>query len=348
MIDFTQVRLLSAYTHYVGNQTNEEELILSESPADIPMAAEALILDHWLSHFDLAIEHRFKSLDMDGHEVTWPAKLGDTFGVDKAPEELKALSHDLARKLYGSVDHPGIAGGYLHVVLFDLIVIDDELVQAIGVYKSETRDPFINYVKKDQGYSFEVEEGYPLSKLDKGALVLNLASEDNYLVFTHDKKNPAGVARYWAESFLNLELRESSYQQTYEMMHMAKEFVTGELAAQVSRPDQIDLLNKTSDYFKTNERFEKNDYIDEVFQDPDIASSFTLFKENYEMQKGTQLPDDFEISDSALRKQGRVFKSVLKLDKNFHIYIHGDRSKIERGQDADGKKYYKIYFEEEN
>ena len=28
---------------------------------------------------------------------------------------------------------------------------------------------------------------------------------------------------------------------------------------------------------------------------------------------------------------GRVFKSVLKLDKNFHIYIHGDRNKIERG-----------------
>ncbi len=42
------------------------------------------------------------------------------------------------------------------------------------------------------------------------------------------------------------------------------------------------------------------------------------------------------------------FKSVLKLDKNFHIYIHGDKELIEKGyDDAVGKKFYKIYYDEE-
>jgi hypothetical protein len=50
----------------------------------------------------------------------------------------------------------------------------------------------------------------------------------------------------------------------------------------------------------------------------------------------------------AVKKQERIFKSVLKLDKNFHIYIHGDRELIEQGMDADGRKFYKIYFEEES
>jgi len=39
---------------------------------------------------------------------------------------------------------------------------------------------------------------------------------------------------------------------------------------------------------------------------------------------------------------------VLKLDKNFHIYIHGNKELIERGTDPDGRKYYKIYFEQES
>ena len=42
-----------------------------------------------------------------------------------------------------------------------------------------------------------------------------------------------------------------------------------------------------------------------------------------------------------------MFKGVLKLDKNFHIYIHGNRELIEQGIDKDGRKFYKIYFERE-
>ena len=55
--------------------------------------------------------------------------------------------------------------------------------------------------------------------------------------------------------------------------------------------------------------------------------------------------DNFSISTSAVKYQSRVFKSVLKLDNNFHIYIHGDKELIEKGTDNDGRKYYKIYYD---
>jgi len=62
-----------------------------------------------------------------------------------------------------------------------------------------------------------------------------------------------------------------------------------------------------------------------------------------------QIADNFEISAQAVKRQARVFKSVLKLDKNFHIYIHGSRELIEKGYDeAMNKHYYKIYFDEES
>ncbi len=34
-------------------------------------------------------------------------------------------------------------------------------------------------------------------------------------------------------------------------------------------------------------------------------------------------------------------------DKVFHICIHGDRNKIERGEDECGRKVYKIYYDQE-
>ena len=36
-------------------------------------------------------------------------------------------------------------------------------------------------------------------------------------------------------------------------------------------------------------------------------------------------------------------KRVLRLDKNYHLYIHGDPSKVEWLEDEKGK-YLKIYF----
>jgi hypothetical protein len=61
------------------------------------------------------------------------------------------------------------------------------------------------------------------------------------------------------------------------------------------------------------------------------------------------IADSFDISGAAVKKQARVYKSVLKLDKNFHIYIHGNKDLIEKGFD-DGRdmNYYKVYFREEN
>ena len=68
----------------------------------------------------------------------------------------------------------------------------------------------------------------------------------------------------------------------------------------------------------------------------------------YRENKQIELNNQFDISAKAVKKQARAFKSVLKLDKNFHIYIHGDRNMIEQGIDNDGRKFYKIYYQEEN
>ena len=63
--------------------------------------------------------------------------------------------------------------------------------------------------------------------------------------------------------------------------------------------------------------------------------------------KNLDFADNFTISESAVKKQARALKSVIKLDKNFDIYVHGNRNLIEQGRDEKGT-YYKIYYQKEN
>ena len=65
------------------------------------------------------------------------------------------------------------------------------------------------------------------------------------------------------------------------------------------------------------------------------------------MQILVDLAAQFDISPEAVKKQSRIFKSVIKLDRNFHIYVHGRTDLIEKGVDMDGRKYYKIYYQDE-
>jgi len=101
-------------------------------------------------------------------------------------------------------------------------------------------------------------------------------------------------------------------------------------------------------YFKEKESFEIDEFSNEVIGNPKAIESFKTFKQNYEKEFDTEIADSFDISSPAVKKQAKVFKSVLKLDKNFHIYIHGNKELIEKGFDDDkSMNYYKVYFKEE-
>jgi hypothetical protein len=131
---------------------------------------------------------------------------------------------------------------------------------------------------------------------------------------------------------------------------LTKSFVTDQLPNdfEITKANQIDLLKRSVDYFKTHDNFDKDEFEVEVLQDKDVIKSFRKFDDVYREQNDLEIANDFQISQQAVKKQARVFKSVLKLDKNFHIYIHGDRDLIEQGVEKDGRKYYKIYYQDES
>ncbi|MDX5325110.1 MAG: nucleoid-associated protein, partial [Bacteroidota bacterium] len=104
--------------------------------------------------------------------------------------------------------------------------------------------------------------------------------------------------------------------------------------------------NRTANYFKENEQFDQESFSEVVFRNEDISQKFRSFtQERSDVQ--VSLDEPFDIDQNAVKRKSRIFKSILKLDKNFHVYIHGNREMIEKGVDETGRKFYKLYYEEE-
>lgn len=160
--------------------------------------------------------------------------------------------------------------------------------------------------------------------------------------------NKNGDLYYWFEDFLKVRQRNDDYFHTQETLAVYKDYITKQLPTEfeVSKADQADFLNRSLNFFKEKEQFDFQEFTNEVLEDQSVIESFLNFKTDYEQDMQVSISEEFPINEAAVKKQQRHFKSVIKLDKNFHIYVHGDRRMIETGQDEKGK-YYRLYFEEE-
>lgn len=259
-------------------------------------------------------------------------------------------SKNVGRYLYDKSTHPQIKSGELCIFYMSDSSIDGEITDCIGVFKSENKETILKIEDKKTKYGLSDVSGINIRKLDKGCLIFNLEKDNGYLVALVDNTNKNIEAQYWKDDFLSVKPQKNEYHQTNEFLGITKQFVTKQLDEdfEVSKTDKIDFLNRSVDYFKKNETFDKQQFEEEVFGDSNVIESFRKFDQTYRQENEVELADKFEISAQAVKKQARVFKSVLKLDKNFHIYIHGNREMIEQGIDENGRKYYKIYYEEEN
>ncbi len=256
-------------------------------------------------------------------------------------------SKNIGKHLKAVSKHPNIKDGDLFVIKFSGIKLNKQPYDGLGIYKIENKESFIETAEYQKGEAgLQLKKGIGSKRLDKACLIL--FTEQPYTVFVID--NAPVETDYWQNEFIKASLKKDNANHTTQFLTLAKSFVTQQFPNdfEVSKADQIDLLNRSVAYFKTHDTFEKEDFEQEVFQDKNIIKSFQNFDETYRENHEIEVADSFEISAPAVKKQARVFKSILKLDKNFHIYIHGDRELIEQGVEKDGRKYYKIYFSQES
>lgn len=341
------VQLQQVIVHKVGNPSRGEDLKLSMNPLTLnDEIVSKLLTKYFLGPFNENELYHFTHLsDIEMNEVY-------SF-VRKIFEDRESFTQQsalLAQFLYGKSTHVKVKEGEFYVVLFDDVPFEGDFTRAIGLFKSETKETFLKVFQHGQSWEVIHEEGVNINKLDKGCLIFHANTNEGFKVCVVDATNKQNDAQYWVSDFLNVTPYSDSFHHTDKYLSLCKSFITNEYPEKfdVSKSDQIDMLNRSMDYFKTKENFSMEEFTNEVIHHQEVAETFMDYKKNFESARNFEIQDEFAIHVSAVKQQQRAFKTVLKLDKNFHVYIHGRRDLIEKGVDEmTGKKFYKFYFDEE-
>lgn len=333
--------------HKVGNPTNEENILLSKKEVAIDVEVRELLEQYFTKSFQFHEFYQFThSSNLELNECYHFVQK-----IFEEPSTIMEQSQNLAHHLYENSTHPKIKAGEFYVVYFNTTNLIGEMVDAVGLFKSENKEHFLKVYPQGEAFDVDSEEGININKLDKGCIIFNTDEENGYVLSVVDKTNKSSeAALFWIDHFLNAQPREDQYYQTSNTLEMYKTFVEKQLPEEfenLSRLDQADLKNRTMNYFQENSSFDLEVFEDQVLVEPDLIDSFTDYKNTYANERDLQIAETFDISDKAVRKQQRHYKSVIKLDKNFHIYVHGDRSKILQSEDEDGR-FYKLYFTDEH
>lgn len=347
MINPDSAKLECIVLHKIGNKLNDDGIRFSKSPLLPDTEITDLLLKYFFSPFK---QNEYYNLYHDTD-----IKLNEIYSYVSAvfadPQELYEQSVNIAKHLYEQSVHPKIKSGEIYITYFKDCLLDGENTDAVGIFKSETRDTYLKVYPSGDGFVIDSEAGININKLDKGCLIFNSEPEKGYIVAVVDNLSKGSEAQYWIDNFLHIRTREDEYHHTQNVLNLCKNFVVKSLPQEyeVSKADQAELLNNSLQFFKENENFNFDDFAENVMKEPQIIETFKQYKQSYEDENDLSIADGFDISEEAVKKQARGMKSIIKLDKNFHIYVHGKREMIEKGFDeTTGMHFYKLFYKEEN
>ena len=347
MIVTAEATIEKIVLHKVGNKLQDENIRFSQSELNLDESIKNLLSTYFFTPFKTDEYYNlYHETDINLNEV-----YSFVSQIFENPETLYDQSISLAKHLYEQSVHPKVKAGEFYVTYLKDCIIDGETVDAIGLFKSESKETFLKIYPTENSFAIGSDDGININKLDKGCLIFNTEKEKGFVVATVDNLSKGADATYWIDDFLKVMAREDKYFFTENVMSMCKNFVMNKLPEEfeIDRADQADLLNKSVQYLKEKEAFDMNEYAEEVMQEPQIIDSFKNYKQEFVNDYDLNISDSFEISGAAFKKQARRMRSVIKLDKNFHIYVHGKREYIKRGYDAkSGMNYYQVFFKEES
>lgn len=347
MIEFTRSEMTNLVIHYVGNKGLGEELTFSDKEIKLnDDFTKDTLMRYLTTPFKSDMYYKFKSTnEMYYHDVhCYVAELFKTGGKGNFIKKSK----EIATVLYNNSIHPKIRSGEFYVCYFRDCLVDGVVCDAVGLFKTEKKDTYLKVFSHDNNFDIENDNGINVSKLDKGCLIFNTETEDGYKISVVDNNNKvAECSFYWVEDFLNTKLRENSYLHTSNFIDTCVGFCEEILTESnnVSKEDKNKILNTSVGYFKEHTELNVEEFKKEILISEELQEAFVDYRTAYNDRMDITPIDNFEISATAIKKNQKYLKSVVKLDKNFHIYIHSHHDNIEKGYDEEkGMKYYKLYY----
>jgi hypothetical protein len=329
--------------HSVGNKLKGDNFILSNSSITINSDLDEVLHKFMFGQFKSNELYSFSNLTHNSVYLSIKQ-------IFSSYNSFVSESKKIAKHLFEATNNPKINGGNLFIAFFKDIIFDDELVNAIGLFKTESADTFLKIKSIEDKLMVERDAGISISKIAKGAIIFNKNEDDGYLISLVDRRGKNEEIAYWSESFLNLVAYKNDYYHTKNTMNCIGDFVTHTLPEiySMNKSEQTALLHTSLEYFKDNDNFAWNEFAKEVFIAPEVIGELDSHKSKFEKENDVEIAEIFTINVPAVKKEAKLFKSVIKLDDKFDIIIHKDNENLIRGKDtATGLNFYQLLFKNE-
>ncbi len=333
MLEVSESKLAQYVVHYVS-----DTLVLGEEVFSHPeVMLEAAFTQLAFNKLDFEQQYEFF------HESN--IGLNEVYTYVKAifDEEGSFLeqSKHIATHLHSASGHPNIKSGELFIGLFDNCFMSTEAKKVIAIVKIEEKEMFLDVKNEQNKVTVNGIDGINVKKINNMAVIVDMGADEAPVVFMKTKKKEDVV--YWQERFLKVKVADEHYHKTNLALTECKKYILKEES--FSNPEKLGLLNKTLDYFRSEEEFQVNDYIETVFEAADSTQKDIIVN--------SVKPYETVISESAIAKAEKSYKRKIKLDSAIEIQVNVRDIEqmdelIEIGFDEEtNRKFYKIYFNEE-
>jgi hypothetical protein len=350
MINLFNAHIENLSIHKVGNKSRNENTFLSANPYILKDEIVPLLKEFFFKPFRDKEENYYQF----AHEVD--LEYNDMFNLATELFTNPGSAHDISKKitqhLFEQSNHPHIKNGEVYIAYLSNISIDNNVVDAIGIFKSELKSDFLQFEEKESDIELILQEGVNLNKLDKGCLIFNYKKEEGYKILSVDSNRYD--ARYWLEHFLNVDAFQDENFMTKKYLKFCQSFAKDVVFPAEDKKQEVMFMNRAVNHFAKNDNFEETAFLNEVMDNPDLIPEF----KNYKIDKGEKYSiedvTNFPIANAADTDARKSIKNVINLDTNIQIkldFINPESAEkyVEKGWDEEKQMYYYlVYFNKEN
>lgn len=349
MINLFNTHVETLSIHKVGNKSRNESVFLSENPYSLNDEIVPILKEYFFKSFREKEENYYQfahEVDLEYNEMF---KLASEIFTD--PSSVHEVSKKITQHLFEQSNHPHIKNGEVYVTYLTNVSIDNNIVDAIGVFKSELRTDFLQFEEKDSNLEMILQVGINLNKLDKGCLIFNHKKEEGYKILTVDSNRYD--ARYWLEHFLSVDAFQDENFMTKKYLKFCQEFAKEIVFPAEDKKQEVMFMNRAVNHFAKNDNFEETAFLNEVMENPDLIPEFKSYKadrgEKYSIEDVTNFP----IANAAVTDARKSIKNIINLDTNIQIkldFINAESVEkfVEKGWDEEKQMYYYlVYFNKE-
>jgi len=349
MINLFNAQIDEVSLHRIGNKHKNEGVFLSDQPQPLNDESRGLLKEFFLKPFREKEENYYQlshEADLEFNELYQVAK-----EVFKDPALLQEKSKKIAKHLYDQSDHPHIKNGEVFVVKFSNVVLDNEKVEALGIFKSEIKQEFLQFEEKSSSLEIRLEQGVNLNKLDKGCLIFNVLEDEGYKVLSVDSNRYD--AKYWLENFLGVNVLADENFYTKNYLKFCQNFAKDIVLPAEDKQQEVLFMNRAVNHFAKNDAFEETQFLNEVMENPELIPEF----KHYKVEKGPKYSIEdvstFPIANKAVSDTRKKIKNVINLDTHVQIrldFINPESAErfVEKGWDEEKQMYYYlVYFNKE-